>query len=85
MKKIISFLLVLSLLCLAGCTSFGGKDYKAKDKVFEFQDLKITLTEAFELDEEETDSVWYESSSGTSVSIDKYPLSNSDLFLFLLQ
>jgi hypothetical protein len=79
MKKHIALLLTIScLFCLVGCGSFGVKDYEAKDKVFEFQDLKITLTEAFELDEEEADSVWYESSSETSVSIDKYPLSNTD-------
>ena len=81
MKKIISFLLVLSLLSFSGCglIDIGGKDYEAKDKVFEFQGFKLTLTEDFELDgKEEDDGVWYESSSGTSVSINKYALSNSD-------
>ena len=83
MKKVLAALLSLTFLfSLSSCSvlgSFFGKDYEAEDEVFQFGKLSITLTEAFYVDEEGSDTVWYESTSETSVSIDRYDLSPEDM------
>ena len=73
MKKAIA--ITLAMICLfafAGCEEPQvAEDHLAQDKTFVFDELKITLTEAFEIDEEDHNSIWYESSTREiSVSID---------------
>lgn len=78
MKRILS--LSLAIICLfsfVGCSLFK-KDYEAEPKEFKFQEMSLTLTDSFYLDEDEGDTVWYESFNDTSVSIDRFPLSKSD-------
>lgn len=86
MKKFIVLILIATcIFTLSSCSLLEGeKDYEAEEKVFEFHDLKITLTESFEVDEEGDDTVWYESSDETSVSIDLYSdIGEVDLDLFV--
>ena len=74
MKKAIAFLMaVICLFSFAGCEepTVTTEDHLAADKSFVFEELKITLTEAFDIAEEDKDSIWYESATGEiSVSID---------------
>ena len=73
MKKIIA--LLLSFACLFaffGCEEpLPPEDHIKPDMVFKFEELTITLTEAFKVTEQEKNSIWYESESNViSVSID---------------
>ena len=73
MKKIIA--LILSLACIFaffGCEEpVPPEDHIKADMTFEFEELSITLTEAFKVIENKKDSIWYESESKQiSVSID---------------
>ncbi len=73
MKKAIAiFLVLVCLFAFAGCEEPEvTEDYLDQDEVFEFKELKITLTEAFDIAEQDKDTIWYESiTREISVSID---------------
>ena len=90
MKRFLSvFLAIVFMVSFVGCDDIGSeydseydvKDYLAPDKTFEFEGLKITLTEAFRVDEQSDESVWYESYGETSVAIDVFDFIGTDVSL----
>ena len=92
MKKVLCILLVaVCLFSLVGCSPlfpltglFNGiyyaanPDYEAEDATFFLDDLSITLTDAFYLSDEYDGYAWYDSTSGTSVCIEKHLFGASD-------
>ncbi len=84
-------MLLVCLISLVGCSPlaplvaiFNGvysatnPDYEAEDATFFLDELSITLTDAFYATDEYEGYAWYDSTSGTSVCIEKHLFGASD-------